>query len=364
MLECRLKQANNIGLFSALYADTTYIYNPFEGYGSRGEWDFSKKEYLFDDLTIIFDLKPLFNNGLIQFCKGELLLCKDCRKRLVKEFLNENVELQKSIFDNSKFIVEKKADIGIYLHVISNDDVFGHNNYIFIGKTKILENLLGRNSSSHRLTRNEMTKTLVLKEIIEERIIDMILQNRNADYYNCNYINSSNFSKNIINLINYPELNNQNDIIYNKMVQSLPVVLNADYESLIQFRKNEYEAFLVYRDTLQALIKQKSGGVNAYWDEIFRDTVKPEINKMNFALKNSKSIFKRKGIGEIAIGAGLLSFGLFSGLLPNDSTELIKILGGCEFIKGVIENLSSARSTPLDIKNNKFYFIWKLQTKI
>lgn len=363
LLECRLNQANNIGLFSALYSDITYIHNPFPVYSFGKEWSAEKKKALLDDLKLIFYLKPLINYGLVHFCRGILPLCNECRKKLIQEFLYENIALQNSIFDNSKFIIEKGAKSKPYLHILSNDDVFGHNDYILLGKTKTLAKLLRKNATTHKLTRNEMLESEVLKEIIEDRIIDMILQNRNADYYKCNYINSSNFSNNIIKLINNPELNAKNNRIYDNMIHSLPVVLNADFDSLIKFRENEFEAFLVYRDALKDLIKQKNSDFDNNWDEIFKDTVQPEINRMNLTIKNSKSIFNRKGVSEIAIGTGLLSFGLFSGLLPNDSTELINVLGGCEFIKGVIENLSSARSTPIDIKNNRFYFIWKLQTK-
>lgn len=361
-LSCRLKQADNVGLFSALYSDITYIHNPFIIYGYGDKWSLGKKQALFDDLTLIFYLKPLINFGLIQFCKGYLQLCNGCREKLVKEFLDENISIQNSIFNNSKFIL-KKGPKKPYIHIKSNDDLFGHNNYLLYGKTKSLEKLLRKKANTHKLSRSEMLESEFLKEIIEERILDMILQNRNAELYDCNYINSSNFSMNIVNLLNNPDLNSKYNNINIDTNHSVPVILNTDFNNLIKFRENEFEAFLVYRDALQSIINQKSGDYRIDWNEMFNDIIRPEINKMNLAIKNSKSIFRRKGLTEIAVGTGLLSFGLFSGLLPNNSTDLLSILGGCEFVKGVIENLSSARSTPLEIKDNRFYFIWKLQSK-
>lgn len=362
-LACRLKQATDTGIFSILYSDVTFIQNPFSIYSFGKEWNTRKKQSLIEDLIIIFYLKPLINYGVIQFCNGELMLCTECRKNLINQFLEENQILEKSIFNNSKFIIEKKEGLKPYLHIKSNDDVFGHNDYLIIGKTKTLESLLKKNAKSHNLTRDEMFKIKILKEIIEERIIDIILQNRNAEYYNSNYINSSNFSKNIISVLNPPEYNDRNNQIYDNFTHSVPAILNADFEGLIKFRENEFEPFLVYRDELKSLIKQKGNEINNNWDELFQDIIQPEINKMNLVVKNSKSVFKKKGTADIVIGAGLISFGLFSGLVRNDSTELLNVFGACEFIKGVIENLSAARSSPLDIKNNKFYFIWKLQTR-
>jgi len=152
-----------------------------------------------------------------------------------------------------------------------------------------------------------------------------------------------------------------NDFL-NGFSYSVPFINNIDIKNLLRLRRNDYESFLVYRDSIRNFINEieKIDNSNRI-DEVFRDIVNPEINKMSQTFKNNKTLLKEKVKVELLISSCLIGLGLVGGLVPPDIGKVAGLLGGCEFLKSIITQYVESSAEPKEIKGNKLYFIWKLK---
>ncbi|MCX6039004.1 MAG: hypothetical protein NTW99_14200 [Chloroflexi bacterium] len=141
----------------------------------------------------------------------------------------------------------------------------------------------------------------------------------------------------------------------------IPYISNVPINKLIELRQKEGEAFEVYRDALNRALMQIDDSSVPRARQVFSDTVLPELHKINNAIKNSRKLLKRSIAQELLLGAGFIGIGLFSGLVPATFGECLAAVGGYSFITGIANEIKNLATEPPEIRENSYYFLWKIQ---
>jgi hypothetical protein len=86
-------------------------------------------------------------------------------------------------------------------------------------------------------------------------------------------------------------------------------------------------------------------------------------------MKNARKILAISTLTDLTIVIASVSVAAFSGLLPPDigvPKGLIDVgaaLGGWQGAKGIASKLSGLRSTPKEVSENKYVFLWKVKNE-
>lgn len=128
----------------------------------------------------------------------------------------------------------------------------------------------------------------------------------------------------------------------------------------MKLRQNEEEAFIVYRNNLNRLIKDAKNWNGDQIKEAFLDTIRPEINKIDKSIKDWKR-GKKQSLATTA--AATVSAGVFLGYMPFGYTSIIAAMGAVGGISTAVKctsDLLSLIQEPKVAYENDNYFLWKL----
>jgi hypothetical protein len=146
----------------------------------------------------------------------------------------------------------------------------------------------------------------------------------------------------------------------------VPNIEDATPRSLIDMRNKEGEAFQVYRDALTRAIDEALKAKDGDYDSIFMDIVEPELHKLKLSVRNSRALLKRDIGRDIAFGAAILTIGIFGGIVPWNiaqiGAQLLALLGTAHVGKDIATKVLDLLNEPPSIRENNFYFLWKIQS--
>ena len=132
-------------------------------------------------------------------------------------------------------------------------------------------------------------------------------------------------------------------------------------------RRNEESSFLLYRRAIKEAIEACSSEEGEFSRErakqVYGDVIEPKLAELEQKVKKAKRTLVTKPIiGTAAVGLAL-TFGYFTGLLPNETMEMAKALGGAKVIHDIAKQTFSAVDTKKEIMTDNMYFLWKVRRK-
>jgi len=203
---------------------------------------------------------------------------------------------------------------------------------------------------------------IVRRLIVDPIVSDLMSQQFMARVWRTRYLSSRRRDLELLNKINAGRERVVSDSLVRALEHALPVVFGLKPESMIKLREKEGEAFQVYRDALDKVLKG-AGKSEAEIREAFNDVVRPEINKLEAAVVSSRKI-ARSAIGEkIIFGSGLMAVGLLANVIPTGFGAAASWLGGAAFANELLREASKLIREPPEVRQSDFYFLWKLQQR-
>jgi hypothetical protein len=150
------------------------------------------------------------------------------------------------------------------------------------------------------------------------------------------------------------------------MTALLPFIDGIDIKGIMQLRKNEEDSFILFRKAFYDVIKNhiiKSSGEFTDKDamEIYSEFIQPELSKLNRTVKNAEKSLSKGVIRKIASLTGALSFGFFSGYIPNLPAVIGPLFNQFVNFQEWLMNQSDSEET---IKGENMYFLWKVNQSI
>lgn len=353
-LQCRVERARALGRFSALYADTVLIRDPFEDL-LHEEDSLKIRADLLVTLEVLKSLRTEVEAGIIAFAPTDFPFCKhDLAKFREQEDLfwerisAANDLIVDDVFPQVEVHVKQSFDRSIV--TLSRLEKFVPKNSI------VLNDLFGEDHS-RRYTRNRLTESeqrdIVQTFVIDPALIDLQFRHTIRWMYNVRYITDRPLDCEFLSLLDDP-----NRPAAPNMSHELPYIDGLDTETLLKLRKDEGEAFQVYRDRVKSLVDE--GPLDArQFAEAFGDLVRPEINQIDRAVLNAKKMVNRKLREKLVFGTGMVTLGLAAGSVAPDVGAVISAFGGAKFGADLLASLNALSADPPEIRTNDFYFLWK-----
>ncbi len=373
----RLAQLNDLANFAALYSDCVYVENFFLDYEHFGDLRFLR-ESLHDDLWMLIAMKPLLDAGRIRFYTPELHSCLHCFEAVFGEETKRKIDkgykaLTKDFFKNSKVSLIG-YDRRVCKFELDGPEPFYRHPMVMIypgrgrirdavsDKPKLLENLkdsgkvplpvsLARNLQLQRkfsgIIANSATFGILASEILKTSFLT-------DNPLDISFLRS---------ISDQPDVDARNKVAFEHLSSIVPFVGDIRIPDLIKLRHREEEAFLNYRKALNKAIADFRSSDSNFTEkqarEIYSDVIQPRLAALDKRVKIAKKDLLKKGVRSLVAAAGVISFGLYSGLFSAETAELIKNLGLAKIAYDAAQTVIPIGEARSAIKNDDLYFLWK-----
>lgn len=367
--ECIEITATNLLRFSCLYSDKIFIWSPFEKHLVDGSISKFQKFCIANDIRTILIYKEVILAGFIEIVKFDSFhFCSDCYSQYVEQHHTSYDNLRNELFKRVKNLYKEKCQYFIGDNIGNG---FGSLNV----ETKEEKYLIHKpitsqfeiTSSPHllkavkrkskRIYRNELEKFEGFTGHIDSIVSKIINQNFLSEVTNSHFLTNNEVDMEIVSNFNQQIDNKKHFDLQNSLSHSLPFLNDLPVSAIIELREKDGESFKNYRYEIQHLYKNANDLNQSELKEYFSDIIRPKLNSIDLTINTFKKT-RRKSIIHNAVAAGAYlyagSFGLFESTFANS----LSALGG--FNHGVKFQNNILNSEPKEIRNEKFYFLWKL----
>ncbi|SHI00898.1 hypothetical protein SAMN02745196_02312 [Clostridium collagenovorans DSM 3089] len=380
-LSCKIKRATRFAIFSSLYAEDVYIQlnfitNPhyefdIEEINSDYESYFYFRYDLQCDIAILNTYSKLIESGIVHIAPPKNLYCKNCfqKQLLGSENFIDIEPIKKSILTKVKLYIDSydKYNNFATFKVENIDEFFPEHGQIFTIPPKDIIKL----PKSIRKAGSLITD----KNLINDFVDNFVEEEFVSSCYYASYCRNNN-AKFITNKISdgmFMELTNQKNRpnhgldYYNAMPKyDMPFVADITIEKALHLREVEGESFNKYRVALNKSISQQcKTNSPVELRDIYDDILFPAFYELDEKLKNIRNGFFKKTFYEITLLGTVISAGLYTGLIPNNMTDIMKSLGiGTSASITVGRQIFSKAPWKETLRENDYYFLWQLKRSI
>ena len=366
-IDCRIKNIDTLARNAILYADVVYITNPFEKYYHLETFDESDRHELETDFLLVYHVKALLVCGIFKFSSSFIHLCKSCLRKAkiltkpyelklekAKSFLSEK------ILSDFKFLIDYDEDDVPFLEVRPTSDIAEHPIiYNFSGEVLEKFEALVKNKKTNKLTKKDVIEMGFSDDFSSPIINDLMIQNYYANTFNSHYLTNRKIDSLLI-------ANNQNkskisfsDKVSQSLNHKVPFLPTSSLNDLIKLRSSEGEAFQLYRSSLTKFLSSiTSKDYNL--KEAFRDEIEPELIKINQTIKKTRKSILNDLVKDTLVGSTFVSIGLFTNFLPQAAGAIVTGVGGINYLDKFGNNIKKLSTIKSEVRENKYYFIWKL----
>ena len=361
-ISCRMQNLMELTRFSVLYADSVVLPNPFaerpHNSASLFQTGFHPEDPV--NFALLYFLRPLIEAGIVTFAKRIPHFCPDCLAKhgdLEKLGFVRDLEVTANLFYEQfspkvSYTLER-ADGGYRLTAHGPVELIRHgstsHNYSEVPEA-IQKRLAEAPGGTLALSAEEIT--WVFPFLLQTVVDDVYTQHFLTSDLHCHYLTNRDLDVQIIEFIEGKSSPPPPQATIDAFKHVIPFIENVPLARLLHLRESEAEAFRVYKDALSAALKNiKSLDSNAV-RELFADTVRPELNKIESIIKSSKSSLRRLLGRDFVVGMGSVAVGLFTGEALG---ALLTAMGLTSLARTAIDSVRE----PSDIKKEKYYFLWR-----
>lgn len=371
-MECRLNQVSSMAQFAALYADRVLLPDPFEiATKSRGGSLEEIKGELFVHLTILYALRPLIRIGIVGFAHTHhYRFCRACYARLIgatpaahKKYLSTMMnELAASYSKNTKVSFHHEDD-DFFFKIVGPDTLVPHGSAYF----RPNESLRRRLEESYSKKRNPKLPLSDLRfprnHFVQGIADDVLRQDYYSRLFGTSYLTHREIDMRLISSIGHQEDKRRNALLLKDFAHDLPTLGDIDLLGALKLRKSEPEAFAVYQNALRESLDLAKSETGEKIRQVFQDVVRPELDKLDVTVRNYRRTLKTSLAQDAVVGSGFVAMGLFAGFLPGNIGAIVAALGGFHYASNVAKKISQLLSAPENIRDHRWYFLWRARGK-
>jgi hypothetical protein len=372
----RVYKISVLSEFAILYSDVVWVRNPLEkyGYGDASLFDENGPQNFANDICVLMFLRDLILEGIVKiaattksFTEEELSAIQNNFPENFEKKLKELEYQLKDIFkENMSFkLIEHEDQLGIEFEAKGIVERTIERKLGFLNWTstedevpKFIEKALKKKSK--KISKKDLPKSGLLDYFVHPIINDLSFQNWFNNGFGQNYITDREIDLELVNKLNGTNDSGKSQRITNGLKHALPTITNAKIEDLLSIRKNETDAFVVYRNSVNALLDNGKDLSEKEMIQLVNDIIKPQIDKIQLTLSSTKKSIKAKTTGEVILGSGIISFAMFSGLVSPELATGITTLAGFHNSYKIGKGLWDYKSSESQIRDNNYYFLWKI----
>lgn len=385
--DCRLRRVENLARFAALYADRVYIENYFFDYTHPSAFmDELLIRYCYTgDLKILLRLRPVLENDVLALVQPLYHICPQCAQEVLGAVKDIDTKIDKYMDGVREHCLPQTSVTAVYephlagdyewaLHIEAPEDLFDHGTAItvrelpdwLLAKMKPAAN--SKPPAEYKLSKANIRKIGVVDERLDRIGCDIYAQHLASRTIDTKYLTNRSIDIAFLRSVTEDEdFARYNDVLGKYLMYELPMLPNVHLPYLLDLRRHEHDAFLVYRNSINQIVrtyvKDRKTLSASDAKAIYEDLVYPQLCRLNTKVETIRRSLREKAKEEILVTAGVLSFGLFSGLLPPDLKGVFAAIGGFKIATDLLTTVLRASRTPHEIRNDNFYFLWRLAAK-
>ncbi len=380
-LDCRISRINNLARFALMYSNRVFINSFFTKYRyikSDEEFRLAKKS-LYDDLIVLHQIRPLLQHGYISLVSPEMDICFSCQ---AKEILGENASKR---FDRqykrlqqdylARMTAECKMDDALYAFTCAGPHPYFECKTVRV-YTETPSALMNRPKIMARVRSGKvvpMSKTLTKELGLNVEEAHFVATNAihgltTSRRLNTTFLTEHDLHISFLNSLHAaPEIRERNYIALKHLTSIVPFVADVALIDLIKLRQREEEAFILYRQGLNAAIRKFARPGKEFTEqdahELYADVIAPSLAVLEHKVNKAKRDLISKPFRSLAGVVGVISFGILTGLVPADMSAVAKTIGLVKFGADMIEHTMALGDKKNSIRSDHFYFLWKVQKK-
>ena len=381
--DCRKKRLNQVARIAALYSDKVYINNYFSYFNSHNINYDSIHEDFYDDLLLIYQIRPLLENGIISIVREVPDHCPHCVAGAIAGDPNNNKRINQIDNAVSKLAQEYFTESIVYIELEENDTlgftIEAPPPYFAHGTCQIssmeLPDIVLNNPILLKKLQTE-SKVKLNKELQEEfgfhyQIVEEIKQQIFYETYVNKALDTTYLTENAIHIKFLEEISEnpntpkRNSIISNHLTSLVPFAEDVPIDKLLSLRKREEESFSQFRASINtAIFETKSLQENfneLKAKEIYSDIIYPNLQKLELNVKEAKKDLIKTTYRSIIGVAGAISFGMYTGILPNEAIAMAKAIGFGKVSNDLITKFMALGDAKTAIKTDDLYFLWEVK---
>jgi hypothetical protein len=376
-MDCRLKRAQELSRFAALFSDKVFVHNILAD-RRRGSGDPSYKQRFAEDLEVICTLLPLIENGrVVPISTLTNERCLHCVARDALEqgdsrrFSSALRRLSKRYFKETELKLNKiENSCSLSLH--GSEELLDHGTgaFLFREMPRFLMEMPRIRAALEREGSITVSPSLRQKLGMEERLAHSVFDTIAFELVASQFLNTSLLTErtlevDILRSIAPKEMRmDENDQLLNEHLTCIiPFLEELGTKDLLRLRDSDGDALSMFRAALLKAIEEqktrKGQFTAAEAKALYRDVLEPELARLNTKVKTA-----RRAIGNAALRTGLgwdaaITVGVWYGFLQSSVVEAAKALGFTKIIADSASSLLAAREQPEAIRSEPMYFLWK-----
>lgn len=380
---CRINRLDSLMRFSLMYSDQVFIPNYFLDYdrykkSGKISADSLATQFIADIITFAHML-PLVTAQKISIFTPQTHICPSCLaemnfgKGASGRMERLSAELRKEYLSNSK--VNLEFNNGEYRLGCSGPELYFEHGGGSIGFEK-MPSLLAKNKKILEIARRHGAISLSKKMVEKIGAIDgfyvgNIVRNMWYEMAATQALHTSFLTDRDIDVLFLEKLTKKKDVLDNNklalqyLTSEVPFLRDVALKDLIELRKHEEDAFVLYRHALNRAISEFKSAKQSLTAKdakgIYSDILQPRLSKLDQTVKAAVHSLKVKPLRSALAAVGVISFGAFAGFLPAELKPLIQAfgatLGGTTFLKDLLAMKDGEDS----IKSDNLYFLWRVK---
>lgn len=372
---CRLKRVDSFALYSALYSDKAYInlkcINDPHFFKRNIDNDYTLKYQITNDLLMVNKLATLINNDIIRIVKPEFMYCDDCIKEMLGDYTsNLDIDVLVSHYINIVNIEIECRGNRYLLYIYNFENFFEHDKMVLDLRIDRIHKSLkikvdNSDSKKYILTKQDILEYDILRNIISTEVSNIRRNLLEAKTVGVKYLTSKVFDSHAMELSTIRSENEDFvDVQQRIPIYDLPIISGTNIENILRIRELEISSFDRYRVALNRAAKERiKHNTKKELIEINDQIIYPALVELNDKISRIKKGKYKKYFGNILILGSSISLGLSIGLAPPDPAKIMMALGGIPALIKAGSNILNISQEKGNVKDNDYYFLWRLHNK-
>ena len=381
-LGCRLRHVDQLVQFAAFYSDRVYIQNflsnhephPDSGYPSLE----TRRYTLLLDLEVLSHIRPLIEAGLIVPVTSTGEVCPQCIALGAfgvgadKRLLQERTQLAKRFFNDMAVVLDHSEGMWS-LTCQAPEELLEHGLACFPYDVppepidqmpRILQRAL--DGETVPLSREVRRKLNLHGNLAGDIFGSVVFEMAVSQVLRTSYVSDTELPIQVLSAISGDrDLARRNSLVHKYLTSIVPFIGGVSPAAVVQLRQREEEAFLTYRQALNKAIDdvraEHADLKESHARAIYSDIVAPELARLDRAVRTARrDLLKDLGRSVVA-WTGAISFGMYTGLLPDQLLGAAKVLGATKILADLSTAMAKLISPRDGIKREDLYFLWRVR---
>ncbi|GAF77403.1 unnamed protein product, partial [marine sediment metagenome] len=373
--DCREERVETLSRFASMWADSLYIPSYFGVLPEGADEDYWRN-WLLGSVRALLCAEPCIDAGVIRLAPRHFDVCPFCHpeanvqtSQLVPLLVQAERSMRESYRDRLKVSFQAIHGAAYILAVTGPEDLLPHGGWGIVTDASLAKppewlpkTVRKKAQAGEHLTydvpRDRARKSGLVERVFHRISDDILNQHVACTVHGTKYLTHRPADRAFLGAINDNEnFAAWNEVLAQHLQYEMPILSGVPLEDLIELRKKDYHAFLVYRDTLKSVIRdhvaRRPAITGKEATEIYGDVVRPALNKMNQKLAAAKEKMSNRLHRDVLIASGLVALGLTTALVAPEVTALAAAAVGAK-------NILERRHASEELKSDNFYFLWKV----